>query len=41
MKHAFLRFEAGYATSLGLLLSLISSVFIVMFVILRRRGWEI
>lgn len=41
MKHAFLRFDAGYATSLGLLLSLISSVFIVLFVILRRRGWEI
>ena len=41
MKHAFLRFDAGYATAIGLLLSLISSVFIVMFVILRRRGWEI
>ena len=41
MKHAFLRFDAGYATAIGLLLSLISSVFIVVFVILRRRGWEI
>lgn len=41
MKHAFIRFDAGYATSIGLLLSLISSVFIVVFVFLRRRGWEI
>ena len=41
MKNAFIRFEAGYATAIGIILSLISSVFIIIFVHLRRKGWSI
>lgn len=39
--HAFLNFEAGYAAAIGIAMTLISSLFIAMFVFLRRRGWDI
>ncbi|MEZ4661813.1 MAG: sugar ABC transporter permease [Caldilineaceae bacterium] len=40
-KQAFNRFEAGYASAIGLSMSLFAGVIISVFVILRRRGWEI
>lgn len=40
-KEAFDRFEAGYAASMGLALTLITGIVIAGFVALRRRGWEI
>ena len=39
-KEAFERFEAGYASAMGLGLSFISGVIVLIFVLLRRRGWE-
>jgi raffinose/stachyose/melibiose transport system permease protein len=38
---AFGRFEAGYAAAVGLTMSLFCAVFVAIFVILRRRGWEV
>lgn len=40
-KQAFQRFEMGYATAIGLTVTCISGMIVVLFVILRRRGWEI
>lgn len=40
-KQAFERFEAGYAAAMGLGLSFVSGVIVVIFVFLRRRGWEV
>ena len=40
-KLAFDRFDAGYASAMGLGLSLVVGVVISVFVFLRRRGWEI
>ena len=40
-KNAFRRFEAGYAAAIGLTTSLICLVFGTVFILLRRRGWEI
>jgi raffinose/stachyose/melibiose transport system permease protein len=40
-KEAFERFEAGYASAMGLALSFISGVIVLIFVILRKRGWEV
>jgi raffinose/stachyose/melibiose transport system permease protein len=40
-KEAFARFEAGYAAAMGLGLSFLSGLVIVVFLYLRRRGWEI
>jgi raffinose/stachyose/melibiose transport system permease protein len=40
-KEAFARFEAGYAAALGLGMSFVSGLVVVIFVYLRRRGWEI
>jgi len=40
-KQAFNRFEAGYAAAIGLTMSLFAVAIIGVFVILRRRGWEI
>lgn len=40
-KQAFERFEAGYAAAMGLGLSFVSGVIVLIFVILRRRGWEV
>jgi raffinose/stachyose/melibiose transport system permease protein len=40
-KEAFERFEAGYASAMGLGLSFVSGVIVLIFIFLRRRGWEI
>ena len=40
-KEAFARFEAGYAAALGLGMSFVSGVIVLIFLYLRRRGWEI
>ena len=40
-KEAFARFEAGYAAAMGLGLSFMSGLVIVVFLYMRRRGWEI
>jgi len=40
-KQAFERFEAGYAAAMGLGLSFVSGIIVLIFVILRRRGWEV
>jgi len=41
VKNAFHNFEAGYASAIGITMSLIAGVFISIFVFLKRRGWEI
>ncbi|MCE2467552.1 MAG: sugar ABC transporter permease [Caldilineaceae bacterium] len=40
-KQVFNRFEAGYASAIGLSMSLFAGVIIGIFALLRRRGWEI
>ena len=40
-KQAFNRFEAGYASAIGLSMSLFAGVIISIFIFLRRRGWDI
>jgi raffinose/stachyose/melibiose transport system permease protein len=40
-KQAFERFEAGYASAMGLGLSFVSGVVVLFFIFLRRRGWEV
>jgi raffinose/stachyose/melibiose transport system permease protein len=40
-KNAFQRFEAGYAAAIGLTMSLLVGVVISIFLVLRKRGWEI
>ena len=40
-KQAFERFEAGYASAMGLGLSFVSGVIVLIFIFLRRRGWEV
>jgi raffinose/stachyose/melibiose transport system permease protein len=40
-KNAFNRFEAGYAAAQGITISLFAGVIILIFINLRRRGWEI
>ncbi len=40
-RNAFGRFEAGYAAAQGLTLSFVAGLIVVVFVFLRRRGWEI
>jgi len=40
-KEAFNRFEAGYASAIGLTMSFFAVLIIGMFGFLRRRGWEI
>ena len=40
-KEAFERFEAGYASAMGLGLSFIAGVIVLIFILLRRRGWEV
>lgn len=41
VKNAFNRFEAGYAAAIGLTMSLLAGIFVGLFALLRRRGWEI
>jgi raffinose/stachyose/melibiose transport system permease protein len=40
-KEAFQRFEAGYASAMGLGLTFVSGVVVLIFIFLRRRGWEV
>lgn len=40
-KEAFTRFNAGYAAAIGLSMSCFAGIIIVLFIALRRRGWEI
>jgi raffinose/stachyose/melibiose transport system permease protein len=40
-KNAFQRFEAGYAAAIGLTMSLLVGCVISIFLVLRKRGWEI
>jgi len=40
-KNAFQNFETGYAAALGITMSLFVGAVISIFVVLRRRGWEI
>lgn len=40
-RNAFARFEAGYAAAQGLTLSFLAGFIVLIFIILRRRGWEI
>ena len=40
-KNAFLRFEAGYGAAIGLTMSALVGIVISIFVVLRKRGWEI
>ncbi len=37
---AFQYYEAGYAAAIGLMMSFISGIFVVIYNILRKRGWE-
>ena len=40
-KQAFLNFDAGYAAAIGLTMSVFVGIVIAVFIVLRRRGWEI
>jgi raffinose/stachyose/melibiose transport system permease protein len=40
-KQAFLNFHAGYGAAIGLTMSAFVGLVIVIFLVLRRRGWEI
>jgi raffinose/stachyose/melibiose transport system permease protein len=40
-KNAFNRFDAGYASAMGLTMSFFAGIIISIFIVLRRRGWEV
>ena len=40
-KEAFLNYHAGYAAAIGLTMSALVGIVIAVFLVLRRRGWEI
>ena len=40
-KNAFLRFEGGYGAAQGVVISIFAGFIILIFVTLRRRGWDI
>lgn len=40
-KNAFNRFEAGYGAAQGITISMFAGIIILIFLLLRRRGWEI
>jgi len=40
-KQAFQRFETGYAAAMGLTMSSFAGLIILIFIFLRRRGWDI
>ena len=40
-KNAFLRFDAGYGAAQGVVISIFAGLIIMIFVTLRRRGWDI
>jgi raffinose/stachyose/melibiose transport system permease protein len=39
--HAFQRFEAGYGAAIGVMLSIWAGLVTMIFVLLRRSGWEV
>jgi raffinose/stachyose/melibiose transport system permease protein len=41
VKNAIQKFDAGYASAIGLTMSLFVGAIISIFVVLRKRGWEI
>jgi raffinose/stachyose/melibiose transport system permease protein len=41
VKNAFQRFEAGYAAAIGITMSVFVGFVISIFLVLRKRGWEI
>jgi raffinose/stachyose/melibiose transport system permease protein len=41
VKNAMMKFEAGYASAIGLTMSVFVGAVISVFIILRKRGWEI
>ncbi len=41
VKNAIQRFDAGYGSAIGLTMSVFVGIIISIFVVLRRRGWEI
>lgn len=41
VKNAMMKFEAGYASAIGLTMSIFVGGIISIFIILRKRGWEI
>jgi raffinose/stachyose/melibiose transport system permease protein len=41
VKNAIQRFDAGYGSAIGLTMSVFVGIIISIFVLLRRRGWEI
>jgi raffinose/stachyose/melibiose transport system permease protein len=40
-KTAFAEFNAGYAATMGVSMAMFAGVVIMLFVVLRRRGWDI
>jgi raffinose/stachyose/melibiose transport system permease protein len=40
-KNAFRTFDAGYAAAQGMTISIFAGFVVLVFVFLRRRGWEI
>jgi raffinose/stachyose/melibiose transport system permease protein len=38
---AFQKYDAGYAAAIGLTMSFFAGIFVVMYNLLRKRGWEI
>lgn len=40
-KQAFQRFEAGYGAAIGITMSALAGIMAAIFVILRRRGWDV
>jgi raffinose/stachyose/melibiose transport system permease protein len=40
-KEAFERFEAGYAAALGLSMTVVCALLALLYLLLRRRGWEV
>ncbi len=40
-KNAFRRFDAGYAAAQGITMSAFAGTIVLIFIVLRRRGWEI
>jgi raffinose/stachyose/melibiose transport system permease protein len=40
-KEAFQRFEAGYGAAIGISMSVLAGIMAGIFVLLRRRGWDV
>jgi ABC-type sugar transport system permease subunit len=40
-KNAFRTFDAGYAAAQGMTISMFAGAIVLLFLFLRRRGWEI